>query len=272
MIGDLLFDEELYVRSLGAYKEAVLCGKPGVNLADSYYNIARVHMIHYNNNNEAIEFLRRSLDVHKYHAATLKRTLEECPAVAAIHHLMGTARANQGLHGPALRSLTRALDIYERTGETCHEATMAQVLNAMGTIYQQLGDLESALDCHQDALELQQKSECPSNLPAVADTLSNIAAVHQARWYFHGANAAYQEVVATHRTSLRLTPDDDAKPVRLRLAVSLSNWADLLVRRQPSAAAEMYAEAFALNKVAGLKDKDPRQYKLQSKLFWLNHN
>lgn len=259
LIGNALYSNDEFRRALFSYKKAVLCGEPGVHLADIFFNVGRTYFA-LDDMEESVAFLVRSLEVHEFFAITLGRNLRRSTAVAAIHYQLGLALSRQERPELAMKALKRARVIYEGVegGEN-----VALTINAMGVIFMLNNDNPSALLHLQKALVIL-CAQVPLNLKLVADTLCNLASAHHAEKEIDTAISFYSKAVALQKECLRLRPSKNSS---LQLAITLATLADLLVEdNQLAAARESYAEAKEKNEEAGLAKSHPMQKALIAKL------
>lgn len=130
LIGNVHFRDRDFRRALFAYKEAVLCGEPGVHLADAYYNLGRAYY-ELGNAQESIDFLARSVQTIEHFAIALGRDLSTSKDMAAVHMRLGVAWTLLGNGERAKKALALAHGIYELVD--CHEG-LTETENAMGAV------------------------------------------------------------------------------------------------------------------------------------------
>jgi tetratricopeptide (TPR) repeat protein len=248
LLGNTHFRNHEYHRALAAYKEAVLCGKPSIYLADAYANIGTVYRV-LGNVDESIDFLLRSMQVHEYNAVSLGRNCEKSLPIASVHHQLGLSYTANGHLDEAALSLLRAREIREHALGTNHRE-VAYTIDAIGTIYHLRNDNYAALLCHKEALRIQQQaSDKQRNLEREASTWCNIALVHHAMNDVHAAIFCYKSALAIQMS----------ESLRMQAAATLTCLADLHWETgEMSVAASTYEEAKRCFEDAGLCVPPPK--------------
>lgn len=108
--------------------------------------------------------------------------------IARAHNGIGEVHLQQGDHPQALRSLTRALELFDRG---VHPASRARVLTDLGKYHYQLNELQRALSLQQEALAIREELNIPNgaitNLVHMAEILARLGRNDEAIARLHDA-------------------------------------------------------------------------------------
>ncbi|WP_242046369.1 MULTISPECIES: DUF2225 domain-containing protein [Calothrix] len=111
---------------------------------------------------------------------------------------VGSKQLQTSQFAAALESLQTALEIYRQVSDrSIIRIPEAETLNKLGEVYRNLGETQTALKQHEQALAIFREL---SNLPGEGVSLHNIAAVYETQGKYETALKYYQEALLIRRT------------------------------------------------------------------------
>jgi tetratricopeptide (TPR) repeat protein len=137
----------------------------------------------------AEEYVRSALYMHQTNEMNHGRDPDTSSAVARCLHSLGMVRVVDVKS--ALHTLQRAADVYDRFDPV----QLSSVLDSMGSIYFQGGDLEMAMVYHTDAYKIKVTAVGRRHISLVSNC-KNLGRVYMARGRYNGATSCYTRAEA----------------------------------------------------------------------------
>jgi tetratricopeptide (TPR) repeat protein len=209
-IGNFFFRQQDYPRALDAYKGAVMCHEGNnVHIGAAYGNIGTVYWTTGDLTN-AVTFLNKALEMHRYVESVHGLDPDSSCEVSNSLYQIGLALSLQKDYETAMGTLKYCRRLREKTLGSMH-MDLARTIDAIGKIHLLLGELDDAMDCHQQALSMKCGLVRNSD-SAVITSLMNIAAVHQARELYDDAIFAYLAVLSVQKQNFVECKDQAIAP------------------------------------------------------------
>uniref|UniRef100_A0A7S1YLD6 MalT-like TPR region domain-containing protein n=2 Tax=Grammatophora oceanica TaxID=210454 RepID=A0A7S1YLD6_9STRA len=250
-IGNLHFRNQHWKAALKTYQNATLCTDPHVRAA-AYRNIGTVY------------WTMMDLPKAKYHLAQALEIYQSLSHSQALTGELANCLYQMGLVLSLQENLDGALQaLYHcrRLQEECGSAMdVARTLDAIGKLHVRFGDLDDAMDCHQEALALRQQS----GEPRLLSSFSNIGAVHRAQGNIQEALFAFVTVLSVQKTELAQSPGPRLSQDVGDTLVTIGQL--YLDQEQPSEALRSFREAIHCYEDAGLERSDPRMQQVFSQV------
>jgi tetratricopeptide (TPR) repeat protein len=167
--------------------------------------------------------------------------------VAGVHHQLGLVFALKQDFDKAVESLQKAFAIRERaTG--ARSILTAKTVDALGKVYRMMGDVHTALQCHERALDI-----LNGHSVNTCSILENILAVQKVRGDDAVALHVYAQILLQQRMAFAQSLSREAG---LQVANTLKNMSLLCLQTGRDQEAKLYQqEAAAIFQQAGLQER-----------------
>jgi tetratricopeptide (TPR) repeat protein len=244
-IGNEHFRQRDYPKAVYYYKQAVQCHADLDHVAAAFANLGTVYWST-GDVGQALAMLHQALETYEFYSAQQRKPVESLE-VAGVHHQLGLVFALKRDFDKAVESLQKAFAIRERT-TGARSILTAKTVDALGKVYNMMGDVQTALQCHERALDILNGHSVNTCI-----ILENILAVHIVRGDDAVALHVYAQVLLQQRTAFAQSLSREAG---LQVANTLKNMSLLCLQTGRDQEANLYQqEAAAIFQQAGLKER-----------------
>lgn len=211
-IGNEHFRQRDFQKAVFFYKQAVQCQADLDHVAAAYANLGTVFWST-GDVEQALIMLQQALNTYEFYSEQQRKPVESLE-VAGVHHQLGLVFALKGDFDQAINSLQEAFAIRERaTG--ARSILTAKTIDALGKVYKMMGDIQTALQYHERALDI-----LKSHSVNTCGILENILAVHILRCDDAAALHVYTQVLLQQRMAFAQSLSREAG---LQVANTLKN-------------------------------------------------
>jgi tetratricopeptide (TPR) repeat protein len=244
-IGNEHFRRRDFQKAVYYYKQAVQCHADLEHVAAAYANLGTVFWST-GDVGQALTVLRQALETYEFHAAQQGKPVAQNLEVAGVHHQLGLVFALKRDFDPAVESLQKAFAIRERaTG--ARSILTAKTVDALGKVYKMMGDVQTALQYHERALDI-----LNGHSVNTCSILENIVAVHTQRGDDAAALNVYIQILLQQRMVFDQTLSREAG---LQVANTLKNMSLLCQQTGRDQEANLYQqEAVAIFQQVGIDE------------------
>jgi tetratricopeptide (TPR) repeat protein len=244
-IGNEHFRQRDYPKAVYYYKQAVQCHADLDQVAAAFANLGTVYWST-GDVGQSLAMLHQALETYEFYSAQQRRPVEGLE-VAGVHHQLGLVFALKRDFNKAVESLQKAFAIRERaTG--ARSILTAKTVDALGKVYTMMGDVQTALQCHERALDI-----LNGHSVNTCSILENILAVQIVRGDDALALHVYAQILLQQRTAFAQRLSREAG---LQVANTLKNMSLLCLQTGRAQEANLYQqEAAAIFQQAGLKER-----------------
>ena len=244
-IGNEHFRQRDFPKAVYYYKQAVQCHADLDHVAAAFANLGTVYWST-GDVGQALAMLHQALETYEFYSAQQRKPVESLE-VAGVHHQLGLVFALKRDFDKAVESLQKAFAIRERaTG--ARSILTAKTVDALGKVYKMMGDVQTALQCHERALDILNGHSVDT-----CSTLENILAVHIVRGDDAVALHVYAQILWQQRMACAQSLSREAG---MQVANTLKKMSLLCLQTGRDQEANLYQqEAAAIFQQAGLKDR-----------------
>jgi tetratricopeptide (TPR) repeat protein len=244
-IGNEHFRRHDYPNAVYYYKQAVQCQADLDHVAAAYANLGTVFWST-GDVGQALAMLHLALETYTFYSAQQRKPVESLE-VAGVHHQLGLVFALKRDFDQAVESLQKAFAIRERaTG--ARSILTAKTVDALGKVYKMMGDVQTALQYHERALDI-----LNGHSVNTCSILENILAVHALRGDDAATLHIYAQILLQQRMAFAQSLSREAG---LQVANTLKNMSLLCLQTGRDQEANLFQqEAAAMFQQAGLKER-----------------
>jgi len=265
-IGNYYFKNQEHAKALYSYKGAVMCyDGDDAHIGAAYGNIGTVYWTTGDLAN-AVIFLNKALEMYRFMESAQGHDPDSSIQVSNVLYQIGLVLSLQQNFKAAMSTLKYCRLVREKALGNMH-LDLARTIDAIGKVHLFIGELDYAMACHQQALEMKRGLAGDSD-SAVITSLMNIAAVHQAREMYDEAIYAYLAVLTVQKQAF-LTCNVDGQALRLAKEAGETLYALAQIHSlngNPHESSLAIKESLLFYREAGLSMDDPKVLSLQSML------